>query len=72
MTRDIWYAVSGKGQGKVFTTKPERDEHFKVWLGESVGFISMLVMAMEADGFELPMLKWVDDPVKLTITLGYG
>lgn len=72
MTRDIWYAVSKRGQGRVFTTKPERNDHWGIWEGESVGFISMLVMEMEADGFELPMLKWSDDPVKLTITLGYG
>jgi len=72
MTRDIWYAVSKRGQGRVFTTEPVRNDHWGIWEGEHVGFISMLVMEMEADGFEMPMLKWGDDPVKLTITLGYG
>lgn len=72
MEMKLWYAVNGKGQGRVFTTKPERDEHFKVWLAESVGCISMLVMMMEADGMELPDLKWSDEPVELKLSLSYG
>ena len=68
----LWYAVNGKGQGRVFTTKPERDKHFKVWLAESVGCISTLVMMMEADGMELPDLKWSDEPVELKLSLSYG
>jgi len=72
MEMKLWYAVNGKGQGRVFTTKPERDEHFKIWCAESVGCISMLVMMMEADGMELPDLKWSDEPVELKLSLSYG
>ena len=72
MEMKLWYAVNGKGQGRVFTTKPEREEHFKVWLAESVGCISTLVMMMEADGMELPDLKWSDEPVELKLSLSYG
>ena len=68
----LWYAVNGKGQGRVFTTQPEREENFKVWLAESVGCISTLVMMMEADGMELPDLKWSDEPVELKLSLSYG
>ena len=68
----LWYAVNGKGQGRVFTTQPERDKHFKVWLAESVGCISTLVMMMEADGMELPDLEWSDEPVELKLSLSYG
>jgi hypothetical protein len=72
MEMKLWYAVNGKGQGRVFTTKPEREEHFKVWLAESVGCISTLVMMMEADGMELPDLEWSDEPVELKLSLSYG
>ena len=68
-TKTLWYAVSGKGQGRVFTTCPVRDEHFKIWLAESVGCISTLVWLMESEGFELPEMKWSDDPVELKLTL---
>lgn len=69
MVKKVWYAVSGKGQGRIFTTYPVRDDHFKVWLAESVGCISMTVMLFEADGMELPNLTWKDDPVELEISI---
>ena len=66
----IWYAVNGKGQGRIFTSLPERDDHFKVWLAESVGCISMTVMMLESDGeLVLPDLKWDDDPVELELSI---
>ena len=65
----IWYAVSKGGQGRVFVTKPERNEHFGIWLGESVGFVSSLFMYMEAEGLELPDLKWKDEPVRLKLSI---
>ena len=72
MTREmsVWYAVSKTGQGGVFTTRPERHEHFGIWVGERIGFVSSLVMYMEAEGFELPRIKWTDDPVPMTVSLG--
>ena len=66
----IWYAVNGKGQGRIFTSLPERDDHFKVWLAESVGCISMTVMLFESNGeLALPDLKWDDDPVELELSI---
>lgn len=66
----IWYAVNGRGQGRVYTSLPERDDHFKVWLAESVGCISMTVMMLESNGeLMLPDLKWDDDPVELELSI---
>ena len=71
MVKKYWYAVSGKGQGRIFTTKPERDEHWKLWLAESVGCISMTIMLLESEGvIELPNLTWKDEPVELEISIG--
>lgn len=67
----IWYAVSKTGQGRVFTTKPERNDHFGIWVGEHVGFVSSLFMWAESEGLRLPDLKWNDDPVPMTVTIGF-
>lgn len=68
--KKLWYAVSGKGQGRVFTTYPVRDEHFKVWLAESVGCISMTAMLLESDGLlEFPPMKWEDEPIELELSI---
>lgn len=66
----IWYAVNGKGQGRIFTSLPSRDEHFKIWCAESVGCISMTAMLLESDGtLSLPELTWKDDPVELELSI---
>ena len=66
----IYYAVNGKGQGRIFTSLPVREEHFKIWCAESVGCVSMTAMLLESDGeLELPALKWSDDPVELELTI---
>ena len=67
----VWYAVSKTGQGRVFTSRPERNEHWGIWEGESMGFVTFLFMHMEAEGLEIPSLKWSDDPVQLMISLEY-
>ena len=69
MSRNLWYAVNGSGQAVVFTNPPERDDHFRVWCGEQLGCFSSLVMQMESDGFELPVLKWKDEPVMIELEL---
>lgn len=69
MKKKIWYAVSKKGQGRVFTTKPERNEHWGLWEGESVGCISTTFMIFEADGLELPAISWKDDAVELELSI---
>ena len=72
MEQIIWYAVNKRGQGLVFTSEPDRVEHFGTWEGNHVGCVSMLVMMMEAEGFELPVISWKDEPVKLKLKLEYG
>lgn len=66
----IYYAVNGKGQGRIFTSKPERDNHFKIWIAESVGCISMTAMLFESNGeLTLPTLTWKDDPIELELSI---
>jgi len=67
----IYYAVNGKGQGRIFTSLPVREEHFKIWCAESVGCISMTAMLLESEGeLDLPAtMTWKDDPVELELTI---
>ena len=67
----IWYAVNGKGQGRIFTSLPVREEHFKIWTAESVGCISMTAMLLESEGeLDLPAtMTWKDDPMELELTI---
>lgn len=69
MKKEVYIAASKSGQIRVFTSFPERNESFGVWVGDSVGFISSLVMLFEADGLELPHLTWKDEPVELEISI---
>ena len=68
---EIWYAVSKSGQGRVFTSKPERNEHFGIWTGEHIGFVSSLFMWFEAEGLTLPEIGWGDEPIRMVLSLGY-
>ena len=66
----IWYAVSGRGQGNIFTSYPVRDEHFHIWKGHIEGCVATLVCLLAAnDEIELPVLTWNDDPVELEINI---
>ena len=67
----IWLACSKKGQVRVFTSYPVRDDHWGIWCAESVGCISTLFMLFEADGLEIPPLKWSDSPVAMEISIDY-
>ena len=69
MKKTIYVATSKKGQMRVFTTKPVRDEHFGVWVAESIGCISTLFMLFEADGMEVPVQTWHDEPIEFEITI---
>lgn len=70
-TITVFFAVSGRGQGNVYLERPERNDKLKIWVGPLDGCISSFVSMMEADGLELPPLKWDDDPYPITITTGY-
>lgn len=67
----IFYAVSKTGQGRVFINRPERNEHFGIWMGEHIGFISSLFMWAESEGLELPDIRWKDDPVPMKVSIGF-
>ena len=54
---------------RVFTTLPEREEAFGIWVGESVGCISMVFMLFESDGMEVPNQKWSDDPIEMELSI---
>jgi hypothetical protein len=70
VVKNLYYAVGGSGQGCIFVTFPERDEHRKVWCGEIVGMYCSLVWQFEAEGLlELPVMSWKDEPVKLELNL---
>ena len=66
----IWYAVSGRGQGNVYTTKPDRDDHFKLWKGRIEGCVCSLFCLMCAEGeVNIPVLTWNDEPIELELTI---
>lgn len=69
MKKKIYIATSKTGQMRVFTTMPEREEKFGIWVGESVGCISMVFMLFEADGLQIPKQKWSDDPIELELSI---
>ena len=66
---DLYYAVNGSGQGVVYVGRPVRNDHFKCWQGRIVSCINMTVSFFEANGFDLPPIKWSDEPVKLSLIL---
>jgi hypothetical protein len=68
----FYYAVGIGGQGRIFAEMPSRDSEHWVWVGESDGFLVLVVERMVASGFVLPTISWEDEPVELKLTLGYG
>lgn len=69
MEMKLWYAVSGTGQGAVFLAPPIRDEKRMKWIGNMEGCVSWTVYLMESRGFELPNIKWADEPVELQLLI---
>lgn len=66
----LWYAVNGKGQGRIYTSDPVRNEYWKLWEAESVGCVSMVTMLLESnEELVLPELKWTDDPIELELSI---
>ena len=69
---EIFYAVNKSGQAKVFTTYPARDEHRNIWIGDiNVAVISFVDCIETVYGFKLPEISWKDEPVTITIRIGY-
>ncbi len=66
----LYYAVNGSGQGVLFTCPPVRDNHFKVWTGETYGVYTRMVMQLESEGLiTFRPMSWSDEPIKLELTL---
>ena len=68
----LWYCINKSGQGKVFVTKPERDEHRRVWIGDINVAVLRFVDWLEVDcGHPLPDITWNDEPVLIDININY-
>lgn len=68
----LYYAVNKSGQGKVFTSFPERDGHRNIWVGDILVSVLCFVDTLETVyGFSLPDISWDDEPVMMKITFGY-
>jgi hypothetical protein len=65
----LYYAVGVGGQGRIFAEMPRRDTERNVWVGDSDGFLVLVVARMEALGFVLPKITWEDAPVELKLSL---
>ena len=72
MEKVLYYAVSRRGQGCIYTEPPVRNENFGVYQGRIEGCYSSLVADFEAEGFALPDISWKDEPVKLRLSIEYG
>ena len=69
----LWYAVSARGQGVIFTDKPERVDKLGLWSGTIEGCYCSVVADMEANGLvELPEISYKDDPVELKLSISHG
>ena len=72
-SKKLWYAVSKRGHGMVYTTKPDRHEFLGVLRCNIEGCYCSVVADMEASGFlRLPQLTWNDEPVELNLTITHG
>ena len=71
--KKLYYAVSARGQGVVFTDKPVRVKKMGCWSGTIEGCYCSVVADMEAEGkLKLPSLKYDNDPVELKLSITYG
>ena len=71
--KTLWYAVSKREQGLIFTSCPVRLEKIGTWSGHIEGCYSSVVCDMVEDGLlELPHLNYEDEPVKLKLVISDG
>lgn len=67
-TISLWYAVNASGQGRVFITRPVRDEKRHVWVGTINVAALRFVDFLETEcSFPLPDISWNDECVTITI-----
>lgn len=68
MKISLWYAVNGSRQAMVFTSKPERDNKRKIWVGNISSATIRFMDWLEVDcGFELPSMTWKDECREITV-----
>lgn len=65
----LFYAKNADGSDVFFTSLPERDDHFKIWVGESVGVLSSFASYAISNGIVLPRLRWEDNPIMIKISI---
>lgn len=68
----FWYSVNGSGQAMVFASRPQRDEHRRVWVGTISSAVLRFFDWLETEcSYELPGITWKDDavPVEMTISI---
>ena len=66
----IYYAVNKSGQSVVFVSRPERNEHFNIWMGDMNAAVTHFIYCLETTfGYELPNISWKDEPVELKISI---
>ena len=68
----FWYAVNGTGQGVVFISKPIRNEHRRIWVGDISICVTRFIDWLETEsmiGFVLPNISWNDDCVEININV---
>ena len=71
--KKLYYAVSSRGQGVVFTEKPERKANLGLWSGRIEGCYCSVVADMETEGLlKLPRMTYSDEPVELKLDVNYG
>ena len=66
----IYYAVNKSGQVVVFVSRPERNEHRNIWVGDMNAAVTRFIDCLEtAFGYELPSISWKDEPVELKLSI---
>lgn len=66
-----WLAASKGGQLKIFDTKPERNDAFKIWVGNMTTSMMMFLLEMEGRGLELPRMTYDDEPKEISVELRF-
>ena len=71
MKKELWYAVNKDGRGNIFTSLPVRNEHFGIWEGTMMSCFSEMVEVFASEGLNLPNITYINEPLKLTLTLDF-
>ena len=66
----FFYAVNKSGQGCLFTSRPERNEHRNIWVGSMNAAVTRFFDCLETVyGYALPDISWEDEPVGLRLSI---